>query len=285
MPSRTADASAFAPTKAERITPAQRISFTLALTLGSRAIYLRDCALGRIPREHLPHAGLALSPLTIPSGSNHLDAVYATPDNTPARATVLICHGIGEVISQWVPIQRLLAAQGVASLVFDYSGYGRSTGRPAPAQLEHDAVAAFAQLQSLAPAPISLLGFSLGTGIVPAILDRVSAHRLVLCAAFTSFRAATRRVGIPPFLFPLVPPVWDSAHPLRASNHRLLLVHSTHDRLFPVSMARDLASCCGSRAQLHIVHGLRHNEPFYKPTRAYWDPIAAFLTAEDSHHR
>ena len=281
MPPPYGNVSAFASTKAEYITPAQRISFTFALSIGSRAIYLRDRTLGRIPRKPQHQPGLALTSLNIPSGRNHLDAFYIAPQTLPIRAAVLICHGIGEVVSQWLPIQRLLAVQGVASLVFDYSGYGRSTGRPAPAQLENDAIAAFNQLNALTESPISLLGFSLGTGIVPAILDRVVAHRLVLCAAFTSFRAATRRVGIPPFLFSLVPPVWDSTHSLRASNHRVLLVHSTHDRLFPVSMAHELASSCGPRAQLRIVNGLRHNEPFYKPTRAYWDPIAAFLTAEN----
>lgn len=264
---------------AEHITPIQRTAFTVSLMVGSRAIYLRDRLLGRIPSGLAQVRGLALTPLVIQSGSNRLDALYAAPDGPPARATVLICHGIGEVVTQWVPIQRILAAHGVASLVFDYSGYGRSTGRPTPAQLELDAVAAFAQLRELAPGLISVLGFSLGSGIVPAILDRVAPHRLVLCASFTSFRAAACRVGVPSFLFALVPPLWDSAQALRSSAQRVMLVHSTSDRLFPAAMASELAACCGSRARLHIVEGLRHNEPFYKPTAAYWDPIAEFLAA------
>jgi pimeloyl-ACP methyl ester carboxylesterase len=261
----------------EPVSQKQRIAFTFALTVGSRVIHLRDMALGRIPRRQMQIPGITFTPLSFSSGSNRLDAVCATPDSEPTRAAVLICHGIGEVVSQWAPIQCLFAARGVASLVFDYSGYGRSTGRPSPAQFESDALAAFAQFCALTPCPVSLLGFSLGTGIATAILDRVRAHRLVLCAPYTSFRAASRRVGIPTFLFPLVPPVWDSTHALRSANHRVLIVHSTRDRLFPVTMARDLASSCGPRADLHIVEGLGHNQPFYKPTRAYWDPIANFL--------
>jgi alpha-beta hydrolase superfamily lysophospholipase len=221
--------------------------------------------------------GLTLTPLAIPSGRNVLDAVFAAPAAEPPRATVLICHGIGEIVLQWLPIQRLLAARGVASLVFDYSGYGRSTGWPTPAQIENDAVAAFGRLQELASGPVSLLGFSLGTGVVPAILHRVRAHRLVLCAAFTSFRAAARGVGFRGFLSPLVPPIWASERALREGGHRVLLVHSTRDRLFHVAMAEELAACCGERALLRIVEGLRHNEPFYKPTTDYWDPISDFL--------
>jgi pimeloyl-ACP methyl ester carboxylesterase len=259
-------------------TRAQRIAFAVALVCGSHAIQVRDRMLGRVPRRSGVASGMTLTPLAIRSGRNVLDAVFAAPAGEPARAAVLICHGIGEIVSQWMPIQRLLAAHGVSSLVFDYSGYGRSTGWPTPAQIEDDAVATFGRLHELASGgPVSLLGFSLGTGVVPAILHRVPAHRLVLCAAFTSFRAAARGVCIPGFLSALVPPVWASERALRSSSHRVLLVHSARDRLFRVAMAEELAAFCGERASLRIVEGLRHNEPFYKPTAAYWDPIAQFL--------
>jgi alpha-beta hydrolase superfamily lysophospholipase len=268
---------AAAPATAEHCNPLQRAAFAMALTVGSRAIQMRDLALGRVPRRSAQVPGLTLTPLAIRSCPNVLDAVFAVPAAEPVRATVLICHGIGEIVPQWMPIQRLLAARGVASLVFDYSGYGRSTGWPTPAQIENDAVAAFGRLQELANGPVSLLGFSLGTGVAPAILHRVPANRLVLCAAFTSFRAAARGVG---FLGPLsswVPPIWASERALREGRHRVLLVHSTRDRLFDVAMAEELAAICGERACLRIVEGLRHNEPFYKATAAYWDPIAEFL--------
>jgi uncharacterized protein len=268
--------------EAVRMTQPQRVAFVLALTVSSRAIYLRDWALGRLPRQPDQVPGLTLTRLTIRSGASLLDAVHVAPDAEPARSAVLICHGIGEVVSQWVRIQCLLAAYGIASLVFDYSGYGRSTGRPHLEQLEQDAIASFAHMRELTPLPISLLGFSLGTGIVPAIVNRVVAHRLVLCASFTSFRAAALRVGILPFLGVLVPPVWDSRPILRSGTHNVLFTHSTGDRLFPIAMAEELAACCGKRARLSVVHGLGHNEPFYKPTQAYWNPIAEFLTAPDS---
>ena len=65
-----------------------------------------------------------------PSAANMLDAVFVEPAAIPPRASVLLCHGIGETVEQWFGVQQLLAANGVASLVFDYSGYGKSTGRP-----------------------------------------------------------------------------------------------------------------------------------------------------------
>src|ERR1017187_5461338 len=106
-----------------------RISFTVALTGISKALILRDRVLksvGFARRTETPDP--SASHHTIPSGKNLIDAVFVEPSSGPALAAILICHGIAENVQRWFPVQRLLAANGVASLVFDYSGYGRSTG-------------------------------------------------------------------------------------------------------------------------------------------------------------
>jgi len=255
-----------------------RPSFSITLHCASRLIYIRDRLSGRITSQPANAPHLAVSRHSIPSGDSLLDAIYVEPATQPARASVLICHGIGEIAPQWFPIQRILAEAGVASLVFDYSGYGRSSGRIHWSQLEQDAISAFQLLNCLAPpGPISLLGFSLGTGIVPAIVSRVNADRLVLSAGFTSFRAAARAIGLPELLAPLVPPIWNADESLPRCRLPVLVVHSTEDWLFPVQMAHDLVSLCGGNARLLLMPGLGHNEPFYKPTLSYWGPISSFL--------
>jgi len=255
-----------------------RPSFTITLQCASRIIWLYDRLFRTIPAWPLEAPNLLASRHSIPSGNSLLDAVFVEPIAQPARASVLICHGIGEVATQWFPIQRLFANAGIASLVFDYSGYGRSTGRPTWTQCEQDAISAFQLLKRLAPsASVTLLGFSLGTGIVPAIVSRVDAARLVLCAGFSSFRAAAHAAGIPAFLSPLVPPIWDTAACLPNCKLPVLVVHSTADGLFPAQMARDIVSSCGGNAELLLVHGVGHNEPFYKPDLSYWGPIISWL--------
>jgi alpha-beta hydrolase superfamily lysophospholipase len=255
-----------------------RPSFTITLQCASRLINMRDRLRGRLRSQPTDAPHLAASRHSIPSGNSLLDAVYVEPAAHPARASVLICHGIGEIAPQWFPIQQILAEAGVASLVFDYSGYGRSTGHIHWNQLEQDAISAFQLLERLAPpGPISLLGFSLGTGIVPAIASRVNADRLVLCAGFTSFRAAARAIGLPAFLAPLVPPIWNAEESLPNCTLPVLVVHSTRDWLFPVQMAHDVVSWCGGDARLLLMPGLGHNQPFYKPTLSYWGPICSFL--------
>jgi uncharacterized protein len=256
-----------------------RPSFTVVLTVASRLIRLRDRLLGRMHSDRVDSPGLSSVRYSIPSGNNLLDAFYVEPTAQPARASVLICHGIGEVADQWFPIQRILAEGAVASLVFDYSGYGRSTGFIDWTQCEQDAISAFQLLRRLSPPrPRSVLGFSLGTGVVPAVIDRLEADRVVLCAGFTSFREAAHSIGIPRALSRLVPPIWNSEESLRNCSLPLLVVHSTGDGYFPVQMARDLASWSGGSARLIVVPGMEHNEPFYKPDLSYWGPVISFLT-------
>jgi pimeloyl-ACP methyl ester carboxylesterase len=181
-------------------------------------------------------------------------------------------------VEQWFGVQQLLAAHGVASLVFDYSGYGKSTGRPHWEQFELDAVAAFAALKELAPAlPISLLGFSLGSGVAIAAIDRVAAHCLILCEAFTSFRHAAVSVGIPRPLARLVPPIWHAQQRLAECKLPVLIVHGEKDRLFPIAMARELADWCEPRAEVVLVPNTTHNQPFRKPHISYWGPIIEWI--------
>jgi alpha-beta hydrolase superfamily lysophospholipase len=262
-----------------------RFLFTAALTITSRIVQARDRLLGRVPRSRPDCPSIAATQHAIPSGKNMLDAVYIEPASTPPQSAVLICHGIGEVVAQWFPIQRLFAEHGIASLVFDYSGYGRSTGRVHWLQCEQDAISAFHHLQRLAPrVPITLLGFSLGTGIAPAILDRVAANRLVLCAGYTSFRSAARAAWIPPLISFLVPPIWSAQDALRDCTLPILVVQGTRDRLFRMQMANDLVACCGGRANLLVLPASSHNEPFYKPQMHYWGPIISWIRQEAPHN-
>jgi alpha-beta hydrolase superfamily lysophospholipase len=258
---------------------AQSFIFTVALTLLSRFCLLWDWLHGyRRTDWKQTTPGSVLSRVSIQSRHNTLDAVFAQPNSTPITSALLICHGIGETVEYWFAVQRLLAAHGIVSLVFDYSGYGRSSGVITFSQCERDAISAFKQLQELAPSlPISILGFSLGSGIAAAIVDKVPAHRLVLCAVFTSFKAAALSIGYPRKLAFMSPDIWRTEESMKNCPVPVLIVHGERDELFPVEMARALESaCCDGR--LVVVPRLSHNEPHARPQRSYWiETIGRFL--------
>jgi uncharacterized protein len=258
---------------------AHRRYFTFAITCISRYMILRDRIFGLSKKGRRP-IGIHERALrrTIASASSRLDAVFVEPVSVPAHAAVLLCHGIGETVEQWFGVQQLLAANGVASLVFDYSGYGKSTGRPDWDQFEQDTMAAFATLRGIAPnLPASILGFSLGSGVATATINRLDAHGLILCQAFTSFRHAAKAAWIPKGLSRLVPPIWHAHQPLAVCRVPVLIVHGEKDRLFSPKMASELAAYCSPAAKVLLIPGTSHNQPFRQPHLNYWGPIISWL--------
>jgi len=259
---------------------AHRVSFRFAIACISRFMIARDHVLGWTRTGRRP-AGVSerTSRHSIDSSASVLDAVLVEPAAGPARGSILICHGIGETVEQWFGVQQLLAANGVASLVFDYSGYGRSTGRPDWDQFEADAIAAFAGLERLAPGlPRAVLGFSLGSGVAAATVNQIGAHRLILCEAFTSFRDAATASWLPKPFAKLVPPIWEARQPLSQCRLPVLVVHGERDQVFPVRMAAELAGYCTPKAEIIVVPDTAHNQPFRKPRLDYWGPIVEWVS-------
>ena len=248
--------------------------FTAGVNCASRYFLWRDRWNGRLRQVYsgdysFSHATM----LTIGGGRAAFDAVFVRPATEDITAAVLVCHGIGEVVDHWRPAQHLLALEGVASLVFDYNGYGKSKGIVHPARCEANALGAYDQLRTLAGGgvPRSLLGFSMGSGVACAVVHQVDVHSLVLCAAFTSFRAAVRRIGAPARF---APPVWDNEAALRRCPVPVLLMHGGRDELFPVEMARQLEEACASPARVVVWGEMTHDEAYTRPRREYWRQIS-----------
>jgi hypothetical protein len=259
-----------------------RLTFAAAITAASRATTLHDLLIAHAWRlARLELKDVRLSRHRITAGESVLDAAYVEPALRPVETVLLICHGIGEIVDGWLPVQRLLASRGCASLVFDYSGYGRSKGRVAAEQFEEDAVAAFRRLQELAPGkPVAVLGFSLGTGVAAAAMSRMSASRLVLCAGFPSFRAAACSILVPKRWGHLVPAIWKAEESLRDCRVPVLVVHGENDRMFPVKMGEELYAKSGECAEFLVIPEHGHNEPFRRPRMEFWGPILEWLTRD-----
>ncbi len=213
--------------------------------------------------------------LMIASNGRRLAAVYVSAgDETPA---VLICHGIGELVEYWAKVQELLKGVGVSSLVFNYSGYGKSSGFISVGNCEEDAIAAYRELVDRGHRSIVGLGFSLGTGVACAVASRIDVGGLALCEGFSTLREGAIAMGFPLWLTLLVPDVWDTIRRVGKLVMPVLVVHSDVDGLFPMSMAKEVADACGSRGELIEVSGLTHNAPIFAPTEAYWGPIAEWV--------
>ena len=247
---------------------------SLILTVISRGIFRRDRRNGKMKRI-LDAFSFAEQRLILESGGRRLSAVYVPAGNdAPA---VLICHGIGEVVEYWGRVQEAFKEMGISSLVFNYSGYGASSGTITVAHCEEDVIAAHRALIDHGHRSIVLLGYSLGTGISCAAASRIDVEGLILCEAFSTFREGAMAIGCPQWLTRTVPDVWNTAVRVCDLSVPVLVVHSDADELFPMTMAKRIVEACGQRGELIVVNGLVHDEPIYTATPLYWQPIADWI--------
>ena len=252
----------------------QRALFSFAVPNIGRALVLRDRLLGRVGGASSVNAALRRS---IRHSRSLLDAVLVQPEGC-SDAVLVICHGIGETFEHWTAAQNLLACQGVASLVFNYSGYGRSKGVFSAEQCEQDTLAAVSWLRTALPGtPLSLLGFSLGTGVATAVAELVRPDSLILCDGYTSLREAAGSLGLPRVLTRLVPHVWRVEETVAKLQMPVLIVHGEQDRLFPVQMALALATACGTRGGLALIPEMAHSDLHAHPREEHWNVVVAWL--------
>jgi uncharacterized protein len=109
---------------------------------------------------------------------------------TPARATVLHCHGNGGNLSHLRWFAEALAERGYDTLIWDYRGYGRSGGQITDEWgLYADGTAAYAWLtreRGIRPERLIIYGQSLGSTVAVDLATRKPAAALVLESALSS---------------------------------------------------------------------------------------------------
>lgn len=106
---------------------------------------------------------------------------------TPARAQILLIHGLGEHCGRYASLAAALNTQGFDVIAYDHYGHGRSSGRRGhlgrDTQLVDHLVEVWAELARRFPAmPRILLGHSLGGLIAASAVahGRLTPHALVL---------------------------------------------------------------------------------------------------------
>jgi alpha/beta superfamily hydrolase len=97
-----------------------------------------------------------------------LNGWFVRADSSPARFTMIVFNGNAGNRAMRAPLAAALARHGVATLLFDYRGYGENAGRPSENGLALDARAAHAWVTARADVDTSrvvLFGESLGAAV------------------------------------------------------------------------------------------------------------------------
>lgn len=218
--------------------------------------------------------GVPFSDTVLVSGARRLQA--RAVDAGPGSPVLVLAHGTAEALSDWADVQAIWHGQGAASFVFDYSGFGRSTGRPRAVSCNEDAVVAYAAARRHfgANRRYVLVGYSLGTGpwleVLPSLAPAPDA--LALVAGYSSARAGlTAFLGASQASAMLLPDIWNNVRAVRDVRIPVLVVHSSADRTFPMAMAESVATA--GHATLVRLSGYGHADGHRRPTDAYWAPV------------
>ena len=165
------------------------------------------------------------------------------PPTSKLRAAIL-SHGNAGTMDAYVTIPRWLASLGIATYVYDYRGYGRSTGWPSENGIYRDAEAIFAEAQrrdNATPATTLAFGHSLGGGPSTYLAERHNLAVLITAATYTS---VPDRAALHPFFGRLSPWVWPNfpnrERIARLKDTCLIVLHAHNDDTMPLSMARQL---------------------------------------------
>lgn len=156
----------------------------------------------------------------------------------------------------------MLSPLGLDVLLFDYRGYGLSTGRPGEHGTYLDARAARAALAALdgvRSERIVYLGESLGSAVAVELALEAPPRGLILRSAFSSVRALAR------FHYPLVPALLvPNAYPtlkrMGAIRCPVLLIHGTEDEIVPLAQAEALLAAAPEPKRLARIEGASHND-------------------------
>ena len=240
------------------------------LFLAQRAMLFPAPSLAEAPAPPAYAQQVWLAGSAGPVAAWFLPPIPATSTPSPL---LIFTHGNAELIDFWPEAFEEPRTWGVAVLLLEYPGYGRSAGRPSEASITHAALAAYDWARAnraVDSRRIVAYGRSLGGGAACRLAAQRPLAAIILESTFTSVRAFAGRFGAPGFL---VRDPFDNLAFVREYQGPILLLHGSHDEVIPTQHSRILAAAA-PQAELHLLP-CGHND-----CPQAWTVIHAFL----EHH-
>ena len=195
------------------------------------------------------------------------------------RGTVLFLHGNAGNISHRIDSIEMFHRLGYGTLIFDYRGYGNSSGSPTEQGTYRDAEAAWRYLTEQRHIPscrIVLFGESIGGAIAAWLAARQKTAALVIASGFTSVPDLGQQ------LYPYFPVRWlariryDTRESLRSVTAPVLIAHSPEDDIIPFEHGQALFAAANPPKQfLELAGG--HNDGFIFMRESWVKALGDFL--------
>jgi fermentation-respiration switch protein FrsA (DUF1100 family) len=195
------------------------------------------------------------------------------------EVTVLYCHGNAGNIYHRLHKVKFFHEMGVNFFIFDYRGYGKSTGSPSEKGLDKDAQAAYDYLASRSDVDkrkIVVYGKSLGGPVAAGLCNSRQACALILEGSFAT--VAQRAQQIYPFLPMklLISQKYDTVFKVKNLRIPKLIAHGRQDEVIRFRHGEILFSAAAEPKQFLPFNG-GHNDDVYVTSPAYKDDLSKFF--------
>lgn len=194
----------------------------------------------------------------IPVDGAELNALHFQQEKS--RGLVFFLHGNAGNLETWTSGVDFYQKNNYDLFIFDYRGYGKSTGKiSSEKQLHQDVMAAWKFIQSqYQDKPIAIYGRSLGTGLAIELAQHVDADLLTLVSPFISMEKMAKKS------YPFIPSIV-LRYPLRSDKKitsikiPTLFLHGDQDYFIPPSHSEFLYASMKKNKAIHIIEGAGHN--------------------------
>ncbi len=252
------------------------VGLLLVLLFGqTRLMYFPSRQIINTPKD----TGLDYEDLRLMTSDGVRIAAWWIPGEHPQTPVILFAHGNGGNISYRLPYMRIFQQMGLASLFFDYRGYGESEGEPSEQGTYLDGSASWqylTQTRGIAPQRIIIYGESLGGGIATYLAAKYQPAGLILGSTFTSVPDRAKE------LFPLMPIdliaqfQYNNLERLGQIHVPVLIIHSPQDEIIPFHHGRRLYEAANEPKFFLEIQG-SHNEGFLDSLPIYQAGIEQFV--------
>jgi fermentation-respiration switch protein FrsA (DUF1100 family) len=247
----------------------------LLSALQSKLIWLPGKPGEITPRDE----NLQYEDLTLTTSDGERLHAWFLPAQGEARGALLLSHGNAGTIEHRLHLARFFVEARVSVLLYDYRGYGSSTGSPSEEGTYADARAAWKELvekRGFAPSQILLYGESLGGGIAVQLATEVKSAGAILHDTFSSLDDAAA------YHYPWLPVRWllrthyDNRSKIARVGAPVLVIHSPQDEVVPFALGQRLFDAAAEPKEL-LVTGGGHSGPSYVGNADWGARVRAFV--------
>ena len=214
-----------------------------------------------------------------------INAIYFKNPNVSKH--IIYCHGNAGNIHANIPVIHKLG-EHASVIIFDYRGYGKSTGHPTEENMYEDIHTVWKYLvdkEKVLPQNITLYGTSLGCAPVSWLANKLCKNKshkhgkinnlypklVVLESGFSNLKNIASDI-YPPFIVSLMSLSFDNLKYLKKIGNKIpvLLAHSPHDEMIHIKHMYELKNTHKDKIKSVEVNG-NHNTPKLENNNHYFE--------------